>query len=247
MQSSKRQYLIKERARLEARIRQINQELEQLDTHPLSPGQAARYDNLLITQSGPELGEFISAVLSEIGFMVTNASIRYLYEARFNTPLSVSQLNRLSEDETALISANQNTVYGLSHALHLENNQLMAINTVWTRQSWPVSQRIFLPTSMRLMNLYFIDWYITNHNSGHHECLSNPLLTTYIEDLVRHLRLDQEVLPPYDSIQSKKITIQEIEKARLEEVQNYSGLAFMITAHYQREKESTLNAETIAR
>lgn len=247
MTVDRRQALLHERAALLERVRQIDEELEEIHEQPVNSVQPPVHDAVKANLKDGSLRDFIIAIVSEVGFMVSNTTIRYLYEARFGKTLTASQLSDLSEAELPLRNSKDTTVYGLTHPFQLKDNELHRVSSLWVRSDWPVYQRIYLPTTMKLVNLHFLDWYITLHGSRHHQYLSNPTITNHIRELVSNLGLEKNIQEPYDSIRAKKTTIHQIEQVRREEETIYSGDAFKIVSIHQRAKknlETTMSAET---
>ena len=236
MTAHKRKQLLNERLALQARINRINEELASLPDKPESDIPPLTKP-VLISSSNDSLRDLVIAIVSEVGYMVTNTSIRYIYEAKFDKALMASQLGELSNLERQQQEFPGETLYSLTHPLQLKDKDLKYITNIWARADWPIYQRIYLPVTMKLMNLYFLDWYIVNHGSQHHHYLSRPAISSYIGDLIHSLELDPNISGGYDSVYAKKVTIRAIEKARQEETTVYSALAFKIVSRYYRAKK----------
>ena len=233
----KKQELLNERLALQARINRIDEELIRLPDEPESDIQPLTRP-VLISSSGDSLRDLIIAIISEVGYMITNTSVRYIYQARFDKALAASQLNELSDLERRRKEPPGETLYDLGHPLQLKGKGVAHISNIWVRADWPIYQRIYLPVTMRLINLHFLDWYITNHGSRHHDYLSRPAISTYVGELIHGLEFDVKINHGYDSVCAKKIVIREIEKARQEEVTTHSTLAFKIISRHQRVKKN---------
>lgn len=233
MISRKRQELLNERLALQARINRINGELASLPDEPESDIQPPAKP-ILISAGGDSLRDLIIAIISEVGYMVTNTSIRYVYEARFGKNLPASQLNELSDLERQQKKLPEGALYGLIHPVQPKGEGLSHITNIWARADWPIRRRIYLPVTMRLINLHFLDWYIINHGSRHHDYLSKSAVSIYIGGLIHGLGLEAEINCAYDSVHTKKVIVGEIEKARRQEATAHSGLAFKIISGYQR-------------
>ncbi len=237
MVSRKKQELLNERLALQARINRINGELANLPDDPDADARPSARP-VRISASGSSLRELVIAIVSEVGYMVTNTSIRYVYEARFDKNLPASQLNELSDLERQQQKLPGGALYGLVHPVRLKGESLVHITNIWARADWSIRRRICLPVTMRLINLHFLDWYITNHGSRHHGYLSSSDISAYIGELVRGLGLGSEVNRDYGSVYAKKVIIGEIEKARSEEATIHSGLAFKIISGYRQGRKN---------
>ena len=239
MADRKRQELLNERLVLQARIHQIDEELDNLPDEPRPDIQPSIRPTLINTDSN-SLRDLVIAIVSEVGYMVTNTSIRYIHEARFNRVLAATRLNKLSRLEKQPAA----TLYSLTHPLQLNDQGLTHILNIWVRADWPIYQRIYLPVTMRLINLHFLDWYITNQGSRHHHYLSHSAISAHIGELIGNLGLDPKINHVHDSVRLKKAVIREIEKARREEATTHSSLAFrIITEHRQAEKSGNDSTE----
>ncbi len=243
MATRKRQELLNERLVLQTRIHQIDEELGSLPDQPRSDIQPSIRPTLINTD-GNSLRDLVVAIVSEVGYMVTNTSIRYIHQARFNKVLAAARLNELSRLEKQRGNRPAATLYGLAHPLQLNDQGLTHILNIWARADWPIYQRIYLPVTMRLINLHFLDWYITNQGSQHHYYLSRSAISVHIGELIDSLGLDPKINHVHDSVRLKKTVVREIEKARREEATTHSSLAFrIITERRQTEKSGNDSTE----
>ena len=216
MVDSLRQSLLTEKAKLQRRLKEIEQELAEANRrHSNRPNQsqhlAEAEPNSLPDSIDKPLRQVIIGMLSDTGHMLTNTAIRYLYEARFHKTLQAARLGTLSHDELNRKNRWNTTVYGLTHPIQLLDGELIRVKNVWARSDWPINYRVYLPTTTKLLNLHFLDWYITASESKPYRYLKSPLITQYIDDIVHNLGLEARSKPPFNSIHAKKITVQEIE------------------------------------
>ena len=97
---------------------------------------------------------------------------------------------------------------------------------------------MFLPTTEKLINLHFLDWYITRSDSKPFKYLKSPEISAYIEKIISEVDLEDEIQAPFDSIHAKKVTVHEIEETRKVEEDKFSNLAFRtLSAHQQSKKD----------
>jgi|GEM_PF-4430136 len=234
-----RQSLLTEKAKLERRLKEIEQELAEANRRRSNKLNQTQQLEEAEPSSLPDsidkpLRQIIIGMLSDTGHMLTNTTIRYLYEARFHKTLQASRLGTLSYDELNRKNKWNTTVYGLTHPIQLLDGELIRVKNVWARSDWPINYRVYLPTTTKLLNLHFLDWYITTSESKPYRYLQSPLITQYIDDIVHNLGLEARIKPPFNSIQAKKITVQEIELTKELQEAKYSQLTFRTLAAHQK-------------
>jgi len=252
MVDSLRQSLLSEKAKLKRRLKEIEQELLETNRRLSSQTTRSQHQDAVEPDSLPgsidkPLRQIIIGMLSDTGHMLTNTTIRYLYEARFHKTLQASRLGTLSYDELNRKNKWNTTVYGLTHPIQLLDGELIRVKNVWARSDWPVNYRVYLPTTSKLLNLQFLDWYITTSESKPYRYLQNSLITQYIDDIIHNLGLETRIKPPFNSIQAKKITIQEIELTKELQEARYSQLTFRTLAAHQKQRKDfdpLLDADT---
>jgi len=252
MNRTRKQSLLDEKSALEKRLKEINRELigedrRHISNPRLSRQHTAAYDDETSDSVDKPLRNFIIGMLNEVDYMLTNTAICHLYEARLHEKLELSRLDKLSYEELNRKNLFNTTVYGLTHPIHLFEDHIVRVKNIWVPSNWPVGERVFLPTTERLIDLHFLDWYITRSDSKPFKYLKSSIISGYIEEVIRQLELDEDIKPPYDSIQAKKITVKEIESAKQLEEDRFSNLAFrVLSAHQQSKKDfdPILNAKT---
>jgi len=242
MDRNRKQSLLDEKSTLEKRLKEINQELIGEDRRHISNPRLSRQhiesDSDEIPDSvDRDLRDFILGMLSEVDYMLTNTAISHLFEAKLDEKLEPARLDKLSYDELNRKNILNTTVYGLTHPIRLFEDRIVHVKNIWVSSSWPVGERVFLPTTERLINLHFLDWYITRYDSKPFKYLKSPAVSQYMEEVISELELDEAIGPPYDSIQAKKVTVKEIESARQIEEEKFSNLAFRILSAHQQEKK----------
>jgi hypothetical protein len=243
MDRSRKQSLLDEKAAIEKRLKEINQELIEDDRLHMSNPRLSRRHIEPEPEDMPDsvdqpLRKILMDMLYEVDYMLTNDMIIQLYEARYEKELELSRLDRLSYDELHRKNALNTTIYGLTHPIRLFEDHVVRVKSIWVPSDWPVGERVYLPTTEKLINLHFLDWYITRYHSKSFQYLKSEAISRYVADIVSELELDEAIKAPYDSIQAKKITIQEIESTRKTEEEKFSNLAFRtLSAHQQAKKD----------
>ncbi len=243
MPASRKKSLLDEKSALERRLREINDELHRMnhpvDRNPLHSGRhkALPPDTLPPSVDRP-LREIIISMLSETGYMLTNTSIRQLYEAQFQQGLAASRLGTLSHDEEHRKNKQMTTVYGLTHPIQMADKEITPVKNIWARSDWPLEKRIYLPSTPRLLNLYFLDWYITVLSNKKHRYLKSPVMENYIKGIVVNLGLNSKITFPFHTAQVKRIAVQEIERAHSEEEKQFGKLRFKILARHRKDKQN---------
>ena len=243
MSESFKQELLKEQARLKRRLKEIERELEEQDRQAAGSSKKVsskpRVTHIPDSADKP-LREIIIGMLSDVGYMMSNTSIRQVFEAKYNKSLLASRLNTLSHEELRGKNKWNTTVFGLTHPIQLIEKEVVHVKNVWARSDWTANDRVYLPITPRLLNLHFLDWYITSSSSKPYRFLQQPSIYKYIEHMVSNLDLESEIKPPYDSAQAKKTTVREIETARALIEKKYSHLVFKtLSAHRQAKKLDT--------
>jgi len=244
MVRSRKQSLVDEKAALQRRLKEIDAELELIKfggkTHDRPEIMQQRVSLKIKSDSSSRkkpLRQIIIGMLSDVGYMLTNTTIRHLYEGRFQQGLAASRLGTLSIDEDKRKNKWNTTVYGLTHPIQLAENKIVPIKNIWSRSDWPINQRVYLPTTEKLIYLHFLDWYITASGSRQYKYLKSPIMLRYVEGVLSNLDLDSYIRPPYDSARAKKIVIQEITLTRELEKTKYSERAFKIIATHKQSKK----------
>lgn len=252
MPVSRKKSLLDEKAALQRRLREINEELEQMDySVDHKPLHSGRYRALPPDPLPPSidrpLREIIISMLSETGYMLSNTTIRQMYEAQFQQGLAASRLGTLSHDEEHRKNKQKTTVYGLTHPIQLVEGHVIPVKNIWARSDWPVDKRIYLPSTPRLLNLYFLDWYITVLSNKKHGYLKSQVMENYIKGVIVNLGLEAKIATPLKTAQVKRIAVQEIERAHDDEEKRHAKLRFKILAKHKKEKQNydpTMDART---
>lgn len=243
MSASRKKSLLDEKAALERRLREIVDELSTME-HPVdhNPLHSGRHRPLPPDPLPPSvdkpLREIIIGMLSEAGYMLSNTTIRQMYEAQFRQGLAASRLGTLSYDEEHRKNKQKTTVYGLTHPIQLVDGEIIRVKNVWARSDWPLEKRIYLPSTPRLLNLYFLDWYITVLSNKKHRYLKSEVMENYIKGVVINLGLESRITYPFHTAQVKRVAVQEIEKAHADEEKQYSKLRFNTLARHRKEKQN---------
>jgi hypothetical protein len=244
MTVSRKKSLIDEKSALERRLREINEELEKIhyDIKPLDKPNILERRVSINVQDETEspnkpLRQIIIGMLTDVGYMLNNTTIRHLYEARFQKGLAASRLGTLSHDEINRKNKWNTTVYGLNHPIQLVEGETIHVKNIWARSDWTVNQRVFLPTTDKLMQLHFLDWYTSSSNSRRYKYLKSPIMLRFIEGLIHNLELSQYMKPPYESADEKKMIVQEISYAKELQEAKYSALAFKVLAAHKQAKK----------
>jgi len=249
MPRTRRQSLKDEKAALVRRLKEIDIELIKIDRasgEPFREGDKRKQGEKSGSPTKP-LRQIIIAMLSDVGYMLSNTVIRQLYEARYQKVLTGSRLGTLSQDELKRKNKWNTTVYGLTHPIQLVNKEILRVKNVWARSDWSVDKRAHLPTTEALINLHFLDWYITTKDSRGYEYLKSQVMQRYIDGVIINLNLAGVIRQPFDSMQAKKIIINEIERVNQMEEKEYSPLKFeILSAHKQSKKyyDPDMDAET---
>ena len=240
MSESTRKKLIKEQTRLKRRLKEIERELEEYDRQaaslPRKPHIKPRITHIPDSPDKP-LRKIVIGMLSDVGYMMSNTAIRHVYEAKYNKSMLASRLNTLSHDELKGKTRTNSNTPGLTHPIQLIEKEIVHVKNVWARSDWPANEKVYLPVTPRLLNLHFLDWYITSSSSKPYRFLQQANIYKYVEHMVHSLELDKDIKPPYDSAQAKKITIREIEAARALIEEKYSHLVFKTLSAYQQSKK----------
>jgi len=260
MVRNRRQSLKDEQAALKRRLKEIESELRSMGQTAMEmPGKKIRRK-----ASSPSLGsggagavraganprplrQILIGMLSEVGYMMTNTSIRQLYEARYQKMLSGSRLGTLSYDEQRRKNKWNTTVYGLTHPIQLVGKEILLVKNIWARSDWKLDKRVYLPTTSTLMNLHLVAWYVSALDHRGYEYLKSPGMQRYMDGVISNLELGEFLRQPFNPLQTKKLLSAEIERILKIEEQEHSALKFKTLAiHRQARKnlDPELDGET---
>lgn len=242
MTHSRKQSLHDEKASLERRLHEIDAELMVLESHEMNSAQGMNHRQSVVRMGRPDRGkkalrEIIIDLLSDVNYMLSNTIIRQLYEAKYQKGLSGSRLGTLSHDELSRKNKWNTTVYGLTHPIQLVDREIVHVKNIWARSDWPIERRLNTPLTTTLVNLNFVDWYLTTYDSRGHEYLKSPSMLRYAEGVVASLDLGDVITSPFDSTHAKKMIIQEIERVKNIEQEKYSSLKFKILSVHRQSKK----------
>jgi len=242
MVRNRKQSLKDEKAALKRRLKEIEAELLSMEQVAMDVSRDKVRQKLApspakSSSAAKPLRQIIIGMLSEVGYMMTNTTIRQLYEAKFQKTLSGSRLGTLSHDEQQRKNKWNTTVYGLTHPIQLVGKEILLVKNVWARSDWKLDKRVHLPTTEILINLHLIDWYISALDHRGYEYLKSPGMQRYMDGVMSNLELGEFLRQPFDTLHAKKMLMGEIERIKQQEETDYASLKFKtLTVHRQARK-----------